>query len=55
MWPLIAVSGVRSSCETDIRKLRSITSTSASRPAISRKRSLRWPSSPGAFSGTETA
>ncbi len=40
-WPRIAVSGVRSSCDTDIRKFRSISSTSASRPAISRNRSLR--------------
>src|SRR5581483_6160932 len=32
-WPRIAVSGVRSSCETDIRKLRSRVSVSASRSA----------------------
>ena len=41
-WPRIAVSGVRSSCETDIRKFRSCSSASASRAAICRKRSARW-------------
>ena len=45
-WPRIAVSGVRSSCETDIRKLRSCSSASASREAIWRKRSARWLTSP---------
>ena len=44
--PRIAVSGVRSSCETDIRKLRSSSSASASRAVICRKRSVRWPISP---------
>ena len=34
-WPRIAVSGVRSSCETVIRKLRSSSSASASLAAIS--------------------
>ena len=41
-WPWIAVSGVRSSCETDIRNWRSSSSVSASRAAISRNRSERW-------------
>ena len=45
-WPRIAVSGVRSSCETDIRKLRSSSSASESRAAISRKRSASTPISP---------
>ena len=47
-WPRIAVSGVRSSCETDIRKFRSRASDSISRSAISSNRSARWPISPGA-------
>ena len=50
-WPRIAVSGVRSSCETDMRKLRSSRSASASRSAISPNRSARWPISPGARLG----
>ena len=37
-WPRIAVSGVRSSCETDMRKLRDSCSDSASFAAMSRKR-----------------
>ena len=45
-WPRIAVSGVRSSCETDIRKLRSRGSVSARRSVISSNRSARWPISP---------
>ena len=50
-WPRIAVSGVRSSCETDMRKFRSSSSASASRAAISRKRSERWPISPAPAPG----
>ena len=50
-----AVNGVRSSCETDIRKFRSCVSASASRSAISPKRSARWPISPGARRGTVTS
>ena len=41
-WPRMAVSGVRSSCETDMRKFRSSSSASASLAAISRNRD-RWP------------
>ena len=48
IWPRIAVRGVRSSCETDIRKFRSCVSASASRSAISPKRSVKCPISPGA-------
>ena len=40
-WPRIAVSGVRSSCETDMRKFRSRTSVSARRAVIWSKRSAR--------------
>ena len=54
--PRIAVSGVRSSCETVIRKFRSRSSASASRAAISRKRSASWLiSSPPGTSGTGTS
>ena len=55
-WPRIAVSGVRSSCDTDIRKFRSISSTSASRPGhLPEPRRSDAPSSPGAFFGTVTS
>ena len=55
-WPLIAVSGVRSSCETDIRNWRSRSSVAASRAAISLNRSERWLiSSPPPPTGTRTA
>ena len=37
-WPRIAVSGVRSSCDTDMRKFRSSCSASPSRRAITAKR-----------------
>ena len=45
-WPRIAVSGVRSSCETDMRKFRSSSSPPRAARAISRNRSARWPISP---------
>ena len=45
-WPRIAVSGVRSSCETVIRKLRSIFSASPRRWAICEKLLVSWPISP---------
>ena len=48
-WPWIAVSGVRSSCEMRIRKLRSCSLASPSRRAICSKRSASWPSSSGPF------
>ena len=54
-WPRIAVSGVRSSCETDIRKFRSRASDSISFPVISSNRSARWPISPGARRGSSTS
>ena len=44
-WPWIAVSGVRSSCETRIRKFRSSSSASLSLRAISWKRAASMPSS----------
>ena len=48
-WPWIAVSGVRSSCEMRIRKLRSCSLASLSWRAICSKRSASWPSSSGPF------
>src|SRR6266540_2976607 len=55
-WPRTAVSGVRSSWETDIRNFRSSSSASESRAAICRNRSVRWPiSSPEGTSGTTTS
>ena len=53
--PRIAVSGVRSSCDTDIRKFRSRASDSISCSVISSNRSARWPISPGARRGTSTS
>ena len=54
--PRIAVSGVRSSCDTVIRKCRSSSFASASLRVISPKRSARWAiSSPERTSGTSTS
>ena len=53
-WPRIAVSGVRSSCDTDMRKLRESCSDSASLAVISPKRAAsRSTSLPPVRSGSD--
>ena len=55
-WPRIAVSGVRSSWDTDMRKERLSFSASASFATMRRKRSLSWEiSSPPFVSGISTS
>ena len=53
--PRIAVSGVRSSCETDIRKLRSRASASASRSRHLAEALGEVPDLSGRRSGTSTS